>query len=274
MKYDNITDQYIVRCRACKEIVRYRTLQAAQKNTPFCLPCRHGKVYKRIGKKWLIPCPHCGGDNFQRTKAGMYSALKNKSWCKKCNREKMIKRLTKWTYEKLREINVIPQTNGKWQYTCPNGHTMEYTAKETCIKYHRNNICSMCKWENKKRHVEPLLDEIWKPINGFENYQISNKGRVMNEKGSILNHQKVSQKRYDAVFLYRGRRSHVKYIHRLVAEAFVPNPNKLPETDHKDFDIHNNAEYNIQWLTHGDNIRRSAKAGRMSVKKPRKNKRL
>lgn len=107
------------------------------------------------------------------------------------------------------------------------------------------------------------MEEIWKDINGFEGlYQISNLGRVKSlERYSIQKHlieEKIlnishSQAGYVDVSLYKdGKRIHKKP-HRLVAEAFIPNPNNLPEVDHIDTNKDNNRIDNLRWCTHSEN---------------------
>jgi len=57
-----------------------------------------------------------------------------------------------------------------------------------------------------------------------------------------------------------------KYVHRLVAEAFIPNPDNLPQVNHKDFDKSNNAVENLEWVSKADNIQHSHDNGRMKAR--------
>ena len=97
------------------------------------------------------------------------------------------------------------------------------------------------------------MQEIWKDIKGYEGlYQISNLGRVRSKNG-ILKPQK-RQHGYLGIMLY-GRGGHPtrgfkhKSIHRLVAEAFIPNPNGYAEINHVDEDKTNNRADNLEWCT-------------------------
>lgn len=92
--------------------------------------------------------------------------------------------------------------------------------------------------------------EIWKDIEGYEGlYQVSNYGRVKSlnkRKGRILKPAK-DKGGYLRVALHKqGTQKHYK-IHRLVAQAFIPNPQNLPQVNHKDENPTNNTVQNLEW---------------------------
>ena len=108
--------------------------------------------------------------------------------------------------------------------------------------------------------------EEWRDIAGYEGiYQVSNLGRVrsldkvrrngQHWKGRVLK-QLLDGKGYSFVHLYaNGKESHVvKRVHRLVAEAFLSNPEGKPEIDHIDADPKNNRIENLRWATHKENM--------------------
>ena len=92
--------------------------------------------------------------------------------------------------------------------------------------------------------------EEWKEVNNYEGlYWISNLGHVKNSKGKILK-PTVQVNGYYKVNLIKNKISKNHTIHRLVAEAFIPNPDKLPEVNHKDENKLNNSVHNLEWCSH------------------------
>ena len=90
------------------------------------------------------------------------------------------------------------------------------------------------------------MQEIWKDIKGYNGkYQISNYGNVKNTKSSRLLKQR--NKKYLEVVLYKNCQPKCYKIHRLVAEAFIPNPTNLPIINHKDENKLNNNVDNLEW---------------------------
>lgn len=110
--------------------------------------------------------------------------------------------------------------------------------------------------------------EVWKEAKGFEGYlEVSTKGNVRSIdrvitvhdgtrvykkriKGKVKEKQKNSQTGYMQIGINHAKRVAV---HRLVAETFIPNPLKLPQVNHKNFDRTDNRVENLEWCTNGQN---------------------
>lgn len=94
--------------------------------------------------------------------------------------------------------------------------------------------------------------EIWKDVVGYENlYKVSNLGNVMSFWGKTPHLIKPfqNQKGYLYVDLRFFNKRKTVSIHRLVAKAFIPNPNNLPQINHIDEDKTNNRVENLEWCT-------------------------
>ena len=103
--------------------------------------------------------------------------------------------------------------------------------------------------------------EIWKDIKGYEElYQVSDLGRVRSFKSGKWQTLKnrLTPRGYYLVTLYKDGKATNKWVHKLVAQAFIPNPDNLPQVNHKDEDKLNNAASNLEWCTAKYNINYSS----------------
>lgn len=126
---------------------------------------------------------------------------------------------------------------------------------------------------------EEILKEIseegeeWRDVVGYEGlYQVSNLGRVrslwtdIRHKGKILT-PRVDKKGYYTVCLHKNKQMRNRFIHRLAAIAFIPNPNNYPEIDHIDGDKINNRLDNIRWCDRSMNLSNPVTRHRNSMSK-------
>ena len=100
--------------------------------------------------------------------------------------------------------------------------------------------------------VENLKGEKWKLIKGFPKYKISSYGRVLSLDFARSGEEKLLQptkieRGYLQVCLANNGTKEKFLVHRLVAEAFIPNPENLPQISHKDGDLSDNSVGNLEW---------------------------
>lgn len=110
--------------------------------------------------------------------------------------------------------------------------------------------------------------ELWKDIKGYEGrYQVSNMGNVRSLKTNIILSPINRQHGYKGVMLY-GNGGHKRgfktfSVHRLVAEAFVPNPLGKEEVNHINEDKTDNRAVNLEWMTHKENASHATRGERI-----------
>lgn len=103
------------------------------------------------------------------------------------------------------------------------------------------------------------MNEIWKNIKGYENrYMVSNLGRIkrlpngkgINSRELIKSTNRLTKDGYVKITLPNGEKS----LHRLVAEAFIPNPENKETVNHKDGNKLNNCADNLEWATRSEQL--------------------
>ena len=92
------------------------------------------------------------------------------------------------------------------------------------------------------------MKEVWRDCKHYEDcYEISNYGRVRNKNTGHYKKLCTKENGYLIVHLYVNGTHHNEYVHRLVALTFIPNPDKLPQVNHKDENKTNNYVDNLEW---------------------------
>lgn len=114
-----------------------------------------------------------------------------------------------------------------------------------------------------------MIEEKTITIKGMD-YIVSSDGKVYSASnyGASYYHKEISQRLNSDGYLQitvgkTNNRSQYR-VHRIVAEAFIPNPDNLPEVNHKDYNRTNNCVENLEWCTHAGNIAHSAGTGHYS----------
>lgn len=102
-------------------------------------------------------------------------------------------------------------------------------------------------------------EEIWKVIDEFPDYEVSNYGNVRRKFRRLEGYKylkpQLTERGYLAVILYNNKTKKRKRfrVHRLVAKAFIPNTDNKPQVNHKDMNKKNNHVENLEWCTNQEN---------------------
>ena len=90
------------------------------------------------------------------------------------------------------------------------------------------------------------MEEIWKTIEEFPNYEVSNMGQIRNKTTGHIRKPRVHRGYCDINIMKNNTRIY-RRVHRLVAIAFIPNPDNLPEINHINEDRTDNRVENLEW---------------------------
>jgi len=104
--------------------------------------------------------------------------------------------------------------------------------------------------------LELIMKEVWKPVHDNPEYHVSNLGRIKSfkvdkDKGKIMSQS--STRGYKIIKLSYNGQIKTRYLHRLVAKSFIPNPKNKPQIHHKDNNPSNNNVNNLMWVTQKEN---------------------
>ena len=135
--------------------------------------------------------------------------------------------------------------------------------------YHITELTTMTVNECFPKFVNKadVVEVRWKEIAGYEGlYEVSTLGQVRNSKGLVMKQHLKRDKYtvYKKVALWKDGKYRQFYVHRLVAEAFIPNPNGLPIVNHKDEDGTNNLPNNLEWCDKSYNAKYGKSPERIS----------
>ena len=106
--------------------------------------------------------------------------------------------------------------------------------------------------------------ELWKRIfiNGSKTkYEVSSLGRVRNRKTGKIVKGCVGIRGYVQLNIFHGNKRYTRTVHQLVANAFIPNPNNLPQVNHKNGIKTDNSVDNLEWVTSSENIKHAFATG-------------
>lgn len=105
-------------------------------------------------------------------------------------------------------------------------------------------------------------DELWKRVDGYPGYWVSNYGRVYSEHRRGFIHGTPGKNGHIDLTLHVNKERKHAYLHRLVADAFLNNPKNYPTVRHMDNSPDNNMAWNLRWGTDYDNVHDCIDSGR------------
>ena len=115
------------------------------------------------------------------------------------------------------------------------------------------------------------MSSVFKAIKEFEGiYEISNNGKVLSIRRNIIKRNTISKRGYHMITLNKNGKTYSRYIHRLVAEAFLNNTNNKEQVNHIDGCKANNHIDNLEWCTDRENREHAVRSGLIDYKRSAK----
>lgn len=163
------------------------------------------------------------------------------------------------------------KTREAWQLVIEMLREVDPILAEKCVPecIYRNfcpefdRCCGYCKSDEYKRRLvryQSIYDEVWKPIEGYEGYEVSSMGRVkrLAHRDAIGRYKEEylvpicnNKQRRNYEYVHLGNDNCA--LHRIVAKAFIPNPNNKPEVNHINGNKYDNSVHNLEWVTSQEN---------------------
>lgn len=234
-------------------------------------------VYNKMKEKVCIICPE-HGEFWQEAR----EHLRGRG-CSKCGKRALCKNLEyyipiftalygdKYDYSE----SIYYNSHTKIKIKCNNCGSVFYVTPDNHMHGHGCKYCKIGEY----RRIACLEGEVWRDVIGFEGfYMVSNMGRVKSlsrpsNNGRYVYEEMIlspraygNQREYLSVALHANGKRKQTPIHRLVAEAFIPNPHNYKEINHKDENKGNNVALNLEWCSRSYNVNYGSRIEKQSQK--------
>ena len=263
---------YDIVCSVCGDADTYRDYQKAVKYQTVCAACQKHPNVCKIDGIWTVIC-ECG--RFRRyTNRNQANVGCKKYKCHRCGHKHLVEEGNARREKLIKKYGIIK--NGDYYLsTCSKCHTNTFKTLQPTVAISRVRSqwqCVDCRTEKLRNRRMSLFEnlpcEVWKKVNGFPDYSVSTAGRVRNDYTyQLLKPQRASQLNYLTVTLFNNGIKKQMYVHRMVLSHFVPNPLNKRCGNHINCNVKDNSIFNLEWVSHKENMVHSQKNGRMKPSK-------